>query len=508
MVAKTGLPIKHSDIEPMKGKKKGILHRIAEMVGRVQPVSVLFGRHTYNLYGAEPSLDYTKVNYHLARSLYYVSKVKNPESGTEYGEQYLLGAGFAKPIVNIAAGFMIGSLPDIRIEGVDEGKKTEIETLISEFLDKNHSKLYKLFRNSMRDGDDYVQIDGDDLKRFPPEQIDIVINKITGELEGFDRTVIVQEEQENGREENIKYKTEYRINEPTGYKKTYRLQDNEKTYLPEYSDTEPKEYFDIVGFHNELEEGVMLYGNSEYQSIYYYIANYHAILAAAIKNNIYNGTSVPYLTGVGNTQTFMEANGEKADDGKYKLRWDAKKLLIGPDKFDIKFASATDTSQGADKLLNLLFWLIAQNSETPEFAFGTAVRSSMASVSEQMPVLVQKVVRKQKEYTDPLLNLIKLFLMNNGVDTETLKINIIWKSLVDKDMKVNIEILRFLADEGIITDKSKLQILGMGEYIQDIDKELTEAKKESDERQKAFLEGSARKNQVQEEQEKLQEEES
>jgi len=276
--------------------------------------------------------------------------------------------------------------------------------------------------------------------------------------------------------------------------------------MTDYSDTKPREMFDIVDFHNELEEGVMLYGNSEYQSIYYYMANYHAVLASAIKNNIYNGTSVPYLTGVGNTQSFMEANGEKDTDGKYKLRWDAKRLLIGPDKFDIKFAGAEDTSDGADRLLNILFWLIAQNSETPEFAFGTAVKSSRASVSEQMPMLVQKVTRKQKEFRDPLVLLIETYLNNNGLYQDDIKVNVVWKPIVDKDMKVNLEILKFLADEGIIQDKTKLQVLGMGEYIQDIDEELKVAKAESSERQKAFLEGTARKNQVQAESEELEEE--
>jgi len=509
MVAKMGLPVKHSELEPMKGirEKKGIIQRIAEMVGRVQPVNVLYGKSSYSVYSAEPSLDYSKVNYHLARSIYYVSKVKNPESGKEYGEQYLLGAGFGKPIVNIAAGFMIGSLPDIRVEGIDDEKrKIELETEISSFLDKNHSRLYKLFRNCMRDGDDYVQIDGDELKRLPPEQIDIVVDKVTGKLKGFDRTVIVEEDIGNGSTKNIKYKSKYRINNDSGYKLTYKLEDNKETLMTDYSDTKPREMFDIVDFHNELEEGVMLYGNSEYQSIYYYMANYHAVLASAIKNNIYNGTSVPYLTGVGNTQSFMEANGEKDTDGKYKLRWDAKRLLIGPDKFDIKFAGAEDTSDGADRLLNILFWLIAQNSETPEFAFGTAVKSSRASVSEQMPMLVQKVTRKQKEFRDPLVLLIETYLKNNGLYQDDIKVNVVWKPIVDKDMKVNLEILKFLADEGIIQDKTKLQVLGMGEYIQDIDEELKVAKAESSERQKAFLEGTARKNQVQAESEELEEE--
>jgi hypothetical protein len=56
--------------------------------------------------------------------------------------------------------------------------------------------------------------------------------------------------------------------------------------------------------------------------------------------------------------------------------------------------------QGITAPLELILYCIVDVSETPEFAFGTAVQSSKASVSEQMVPLARKIRRKRGQFEE------------------------------------------------------------------------------------------------------------
>ncbi len=124
--------------------------------------------------------------------------------------------------------------------------------------------------------------------------------------------------------------------------------------------------------------------------------------------------------------------------------------------------------ENTGKLLEYLFFCIVQASETPEFVFGTAVNSSRASVSEQMPIVAMKAERKRKQMRGPLLDLIGLYLFRQQqlsnpaffslTDLEA-QLEIEFPAIINEDRKLNSDIVGLLLSEGIISSPRSLEIL-------------------------------------------------
>ncbi|HBH0915330.1 TPA: phage portal protein, partial [Clostridioides difficile] len=59
----------------------------------------------------------------------------------------------------------------------------------------------------------------------------------------------------------------------------------------------------------------------------------------------------------------------------------------------------------------LLFYCIVDVSETPEFIFGVHTPSALASVKEQMPIMVNKIRRKREQFTNSWQLLARMVLI-------------------------------------------------------------------------------------------------
>ena len=131
------------------------------------------------MYKRQPlySLDSSRVDYGLARGLYKNNK-----------DDYKLGAGFAKPIIDTIPSFM--GIPKIK------GENDNIQEILDSFFNENISRVQDVHKNACRDGDCFVWITREknnsilypELKTklsfniIPPEQIsrirrDIVTGK-------------------------------------------------------------------------------------------------------------------------------------------------------------------------------------------------------------------------------------------------------------------------------------------------------------------------------------------
>lgn len=499
-----------NNLKIIKTRRKSLFQTIAEMIGKVSPVNNWLRKNSliWELYSASPTVDYSKTNYFLTKAIFYASEVTDNQTGKKYGGEFLFGAVFGKPIVNSAAAFAFAKPPIVRIEepgekiteGVNE-QTAEVEqenqsndidytqSFIDNWEEKNEAELFKVARNALRDGDQYLLVKDDlSVSLISPNQVEIVDDKITGEILGYDVETYVEEVGDDGKNNTVKYLAKYRKEKPFYTLLRFETKSSKEGEIIEEDfgeDDEETRPLPIVGFHNERDANER-YGNSEYQNCYYLMANYHAVLENAIKNNIYNSTATPVITGVDDMQKWLETNGTRNENGEYEIRWDANKLLVGGKDFDVKVVGGIQNAQDADRLLNILFWLICQASETPEFVMGTAVQSSKASVSEQMPVAIRKAERKRKEFKNFYRDLFKLvFYLGNKVDPQVLpnpKFSVVWPDILDKDLKLNIDIVKTLSEEGCITDKTKMILLGMDKWVDDLDAEIEEARNENEEK--------------------------
>jgi hypothetical protein len=470
---------------------------IKEMYGRIKRTYSWIGKGlSYNLYSKDISVDYSKTNYHLARAIFYASVVT--VDGTDYGEDFLLGASFGKPIINSAAAFSFAREPEIFIQDKDivdspfpitvsDKEKEFNKILIDTWQDKYSSDIFKWARNTLRDGDQYMLINNDLTPTLiPPEQVNIIDDKITGEIIGYDVTTII-EEGESQPPKKIKYVAEYRKLSPflTVKKSEADSVEESEIIFQEVGEDELEEReLPIVEAHNEVDARER-YGYSEYQNLYYLFSNYHSVFYEAIKGNIYDSVPATFFKGIENWDAWIKENGVYNDDtGQYELDWSREKTFSGGKDFSVDHAVAPSNSGNAKTILDLLFKLIVQSSETPEFVMGTAVKSSKASVSEQLPVALNKAQRKQKEFTkyyEKLYLTVLQIAERNGwsqVNSEV-GINIKWPSLLEDDLTLNLEIVKFLSEQGLITDRVKMMLLNMPAKVDDIDEEIEEASKEN-----------------------------
>jgi len=219
----------------LKVRRKTLFQTIAEMIGKISPVDSWLRKNSlvWELYSASPTVDYSKTNYFLTKAIFYASEVTDNHNNVKYGSNYLFGATFGKPIVNSAAAFAFAKSPVITLEDSGEepkeineqvkkieknNRESDLEytqSFIDTWVENNEAELFKVSRNTLRDGDQYIFVKDDlSTKILSPDQVEIVDDKLTGELIGYDVETYVDEFDDNGNKKTVKYRSEYRKKTP------------------------------------------------------------------------------------------------------------------------------------------------------------------------------------------------------------------------------------------------------------------------------------------------------
>lgn len=487
----------------MATRKRRILGstRIAEMLGKEPAQANGYGmiRTMWSgFFKHKTTIDYTRNQYALFRQLYYASGLDD-----QIEESMLLGAGFAKPIINSTTAFALGTSFKVQIAGSDEEGAVELkaaESDLQNWVDTNFDLIYDWVKYGNRDGDSYFYVDEiGRLSLLKADTVDVVVDPVTGETLGYNITDHVEiQDPSTGQKQKYTYLRQYRRNLvrisrwkdnqdqkdaeilyerifANGSEIDTQAKDNEGNFintdlnfLPEELDNRP---LPIIQFRNEPEPGA-LYGNSELQNVLVYMRNYGEVLDEATKANVYNSKPVLVMIGVSNPEddpanddTFKE----NKETGQKEMDWQQNTTLYIEDpQGDAKFLEIPNTMENTGKLLEYLFYCIVQASETPEFVFGTAVSSSRASVSEQMPIVAMKAERKRKQIRGPLMELLNLYIYRqlqlSNPTYFTLKdieqqLDVEFPAIIDEDKKLNSEIVSVLIAEGIVTGQKALEIL-------------------------------------------------
>lgn len=357
------------------------------------------------------TLDSSKVDYGLARELYQNKNTK-----------YELGAAFVKPIINSAAGFM--GVPHFTIE--DE----EAQEVLDDFALENTSKMIRTHSNALKLGDCYIWITREKRENplypeksirliyniIPPEEIkDIILDPITREPIAY----ILESKQEWTGLNNVKRSAtvkqsitaDERIVEVTGD----RPEGLESGTFPNTWGFIP-----IVHFKNEPDE-TMKYGQSDIEPIEPYIKAYHDVMLHALKGSKMHSTPKLKLK-LKDVRSFLANNFGVEDPVKFAkeggtINLDGHEILFFTENEDAEFIEVKSATGDAKDLLKLIFYCVVDISETPEFIFGVHTPSALASVKEQMPIMVNKIRRKREQFTEQWQLLARMILAMEGQST-------------------------------------------------------------------------------------------
>jgi len=386
-------------------------------------------------------LNSSRVDYKLARQLYHNTH-----------DDYKLGAGFTKPIINTLAGFM--GVPRFHCE--DEETQAVLEKHAARWV----SRMLRTHQLCLRDGDCFVMLANlknddplypDEKNRIdfiiiPPEQVaDIEVDPITRRPVAY--TIQARAKWDSSRRE---------------YQVTQKIMADRIAITVEGDAPEgivgeirpnPWGFIPIVHFKNEPEETEQ-YGTSELEPIEPYMKAYHDVMLHAMQGSKMHSTPRLKLK-LRDVEAFLKNNFPEAlkavqrgEEAKIDLK--GHELLIFTDEEDAEFIEARSTIGDAGALLKLLFYCIVDVSEVPEFAFGVHTPSSHASVKEQMPLLIRRVARKREMVTENWQLLGRMLLVMHskmtGKKFDSYEVGITWDAVIERDEKEYADTIKTLVD--------------------------------------------------------------
>ena len=422
----------------------------------VGEISVLKTPYAVSLPWLGYTLDTSKVNYKLAREL-----------SNNTNEKYKLGAGFAKPIINTTVGFM--GIPHFSHDNV------EVQNELDRIENKWAGKFIRVHRNTLRDGDCFVRIGRRenkftkevdfDLVFIPPEDVSVIADPLNG---GYSKIYIkhhlpIYDELGNIRGESILTEVitqdtiEYILDgrAPQEYQGLSGEQENPWGFIP------------IVHFKNEAEE-FQLFGSSELEPVEPFLKAYHDTMLYAVQGaKVFARPKVKFK--LQSVEKFLKDNFSDDEIKSGRIRFSDKEIFFLQEGDDVSFITADSGLEAITTLLKFIFFCIVDVSETPEFAFGTAVQSSKASVSEQMVPLARKIRRKRAMMEEFYKELMQMYIymwgMVNNVKVEA-NVDIGWDEVNPRNDKEVAEAINTMINglvngvqAGIISTESAVEFL-------------------------------------------------
>lgn len=383
--------------------------------------------------GGTYKLDSSRVDYTFARQLY-----------ENTAENYKLGAGFAKKIVNATVGFM--GLPEIKSS--DEAAQERLQ----EFVKQNRSRMQRTHLNAIREADCFVWLtrENNNNPLYPEERKRIVYNIIPPEqVKGINRDPLTGEPIEYILESTNEWTDETGAKRRAVIKqrisaenRKVEIEGDKPPDLEEGEISNPWGFIPIVHFRNEADE-TMAFGKSDLESVEPFFKVYHDVFLHAIQGSKMHSTPRLKLK-LKDVAAFLRNNFGVNDPAEFakkggSINLNGHEMLIITADEDASFIEAKSATGDATALLEFVFYCIVSSSETPEFVFGVHTPSSLASTQEQMPVFIQKIERKRQAFSDSWQLVFRMVLamisQAENVSFSTYETELIWETIDPRDSK-------------------------------------------------------------------------
>lgn len=375
--------------------------------------------------------------------------------------RFIYSTAFAKLIINLTSAFI--SVPKV------EGKTiTEIDELIPDFeLAQTYALLYSKsaieFFIDKDDGEVRAEVykpfeysrgkkkDGDKEIEYYKTTKRIVENNIEIELETeYTANSII--ERENG---------EIKSNIPNPF-----------GFIPIF------EFFNGVSMRNS---------ESELNNLVEYLKAYTDTMKQTLKSH--KNTKTPKIKfKVRDKPNYIKRNFSDEEIKSRKVDSSKKNVLFFQEDEDAEYLETKNNQfQDTEKLLKMIFYNLVIGSEIPEFCFGTHIKSSNASVGEQIEPILQKTSRKRRILGRQYKKAYKMIrrIKNSTSLTKTkldTNIKLKWIDTIKRDEKQASEIFKNisvalieLTKNGIISHETAVKKLM--KYVEEIRDYKSEAEK-------------------------------
>lgn len=397
-----------------------------------------FWQQGYSVTSSPMVTERSRVNYEKARALYANSL---PE--------YKLGGGFARPIINATAGFMAVPAPT-HVEDI-----VQASDAVAGFFTKEMARLYLGARDCIRDGDAFLRIDYQ-RDRFSGRRRFHVRAVVPDFVEPIDDPL-------NGgwRAVEIRYPVTppaparpYTILEvltPSTRRVSIEGEAPEDARERFSGETEDNRWglIPIVHFKNESGPEAP-FGRSDLEPLEPLFRAYHDTILAGI-GGIQQFAKPRVQFTLKDVDRFIADNFPEAARTGGQINFQGHEMMFMNEGEAATFLTADPGTAGVVALLELLFYLIVQTSETPEFVMGNAIASSRASAETQMTPFIKHVERKRLAFSEPYQELGSMYLAmarQTGLvpELENYDINLDWPEVTPKDQQSTATAIKTLMD--------------------------------------------------------------
>lgn len=410
-----------------------------------------------NLWQSFSSRDYTQADY-----AFWDKAWRGQAKGLEVSGLFL------KPLYSRITSWVMRESPEWELPNPDEAPWIDdLQEQVNIWFSDAHVHIARSYETSLALADCYLVVNADlSLTIVPPQVVEPIVD-------------------ENDYSQIIGWRITERHDHPTETGKHQLVVDEY------YADVrlrwvgqngkrgEPERYPNLIGripvVHVPNRASIdELFGRVEGHALLGLLHRYGSILDAGLNGNIKQGRPTPTIEEMGDLQaldwfwkTYGKEVPETLSDGTVEtttvLDFDSDKLLTLPGSAKFKYAQPGAFAQETERLLGLLFYILVQHSEMPEFAWGTAIASSKASASEQMAPFVRFLEKKRGLAQDWMVELARVVLGYYGVlasrDVSAIKPVIEWKPLTEEDAQIVLDSLKLAREEGAMDRETLLKKL-------------------------------------------------
>jgi hypothetical protein len=362
-----------------------------------------------------------------------------------------------KPIVSKMATWSLGRPPKWKLD--DEAA----QQALTDWWKTAHTTILRGWHNALRQGDAFLVVNPDlTVTPVSPEFVDPIVSEFDfSEIVGWRVTQsLTHPTMQRRMTITDEYYADRRVHE-TSIDGVVQ----QRVEFPNLLGRWP-----IVHIPNQPDPGET-FGHPETEGLLPLLDRYGKVMDSATEGNILQGRPTPVLTfatvqdlekfdsenAIIETQT--DTNGQTIRVKVYDVDL-SQLLVVSGAEFEYK-APGTFTADTA-KLLELLFYLLLEHSELPEFVFGNAIASSQASAETQMPIFIEFIKGRQGEMVDWLTAIAEIalgYLSLIRPDISAAIPTLQWEALDQQDGTLTLETLKWAFLEGLIDKLTALRLM-------------------------------------------------
>lgn len=398
---------------------------------------------------------------------------------------------FLKPLYSRITSWVMREAPEWTLKNdTSDAGIDDLQTALNAWMSEAHTSITRAYETSLALADCYVVVNSDlSMTIVPPQVVEPIVDEDDySQIIGWRIRERFDHPTKMGKFQVVvnEYYADVRISTVTGSDKQVSTQrfPNRIGRIP------------VIHVPNRASVDEM-FGRSEGHALLPLLHRYGSVLDAGLQGNLKQGRPTPVIEEMVDLQTmqwFWEKYGrvekQTLPDGTVEeedvLDFDSDRLLTVPGRF--KYAQPGPFAQETEKLLGLLFYILVQHSEMPEFAWGTAIASSKASAEEQMAPFVRFLEKKRGLAQDWLVELASVGLAYLAFiasrDIRDLKPGITWKPLTEEDAQIVLDSLKLAREEGAMDRETLLRMLPI--RVKDVEAVLAAADAEAEAKQDAF----------------------